>query len=450
MKTRLQNVWERLRANFWFVPALMASGAVLLALAMINLDETLRDTAVAQLSWTYRRGPEGARALLSTVAGSVITVAGVTFSITIAALTLASSQFGPRLLRNFLRDAGNQIVLGTFIATFLYCLLVLRSVHGNGEEAFVPDNAVAVGVGLAIASIGVLIYFIHHVSVSIQIDTIVTTVGRDLDAAIDRIFPEKLGHGQPRRPQPEVEPHSRDGAEYAVRATDSGYVQAIDNDGLMRIATEHDLVILLLCRPGEFVVRDQDLARAWPHKRLDHALTQEIMSVYIFGSQRTLNQDILFAIQQLAEIAVRALSPGINDPFTAISCVDRLGASLCHLAERSLPDAHRYDLDGHLRVIASLVSFAEIIDSAFDQIRQYGRTNTSVTIRLLEMIARVIAYARDDDLRSALLRQAEMIARGSWEGLPEELDRATVAARYQIVTQAHDGVGQRSKQRTGQ
>ncbi|HEX5692072.1 MAG TPA: DUF2254 domain-containing protein [Roseiflexaceae bacterium] len=432
MSARLQNLWEQLRANFWFVPTLMTAGALLLAFAMINLDQAVRETAISQLGWTYTRGPEGARALLSTVAGSVITVASVTFSITITALTLASSQFGPRLLRSFLRDSGNQIVLGTFIATFLYCLLVLRTVHGSGDDAFVPNIAVAVGVGLAIASLGVLIYFINHVSVAIQVEHVIAAVGRDLDEVIDHMFPEPLGQAEAEAPH-DREPLTGREEALPVLANGFGYVQAIDTDGVLRIATEHDLVIELLRQPGDVVLRGLSLACAWPQERVDEQLAQEIASVYILGEQRTLTQDVLCAVDQLVEIAVRALSPGINDPFTAVACTDRLGAALSRLAGRNVPEAHRYDEHGDLRVIAEPLPFAKIVDSAFDQIRQYGASSVLVSARLLEIIALILDCAPGAELREALLRQAEMIERGSHKGLAEERDRATITMRYQEV-----------------
>jgi uncharacterized membrane protein len=432
MSARLQNLWEQLRANFWFVPTLMTAGALLLAFAMINLDQAVRDAAISQLGWTYTRGPEGARALLSTVAGSVITVASVTFSITITALTLASSQFGPRLLRSFLRDSGNQIVLGTFIATFLYCLLVLRTVHGSGDDAFVPNIAVAVGVGLAIASLGVLIYFINHVSVAIQVEHVIAAVGRDLDEVIDHMFPEPLGHAEPEAPHEREHLAGRE-AGLPILANGFGYVQAIDTDSVLRIATEHDLVIELLRQPGDVVLRGLSLACAWPQERVDEQLAQEIASVYILGEQRTLTQDVLCAVDQLVEIAVRALSPGINDPFTAVACTDRLGAALSRLAGRNVPEAHRYDEHGDLRVIAEPLPFAKIVDSAFDQIRQYGASSVLVSARLLEIIALILDCAPGTELREALIRQAEMIERGSRKGLVEERDRAAITMRYQDV-----------------
>lgn len=436
MRLKLINMWERLRASFWFVPTLMAGGATLLSFLMLALDAAVQSSTIPLASWAYVGSPEGARALLSTVAGSIITVAGVVFSITITALTLASSQFGPRLLRNFLRDAGNQLVLGTFIATFLYCLLILRTIHGFNDDIFVPNLSVSVGVALSIASLGVLIYFIHHASISIQVEHIIATVGEDLDAAIDRLFPDRLGHAAP------TEPPSGQGSAnltetgwHAIRARRHGYLQAIDTDALMRIAIEQGCVIQILHRPGQFVIGDVVIARVWTDLDTDEQLDDQISQVFIVGSQRTVTQDVLFAVHQLVEIAVRALSPGINDPFTAIACIDQLSAGICRLGGRAIPAADRYDEQGHLRVIAEPVSFAQVVDVAFDQIRQYGRTSVAVTNHLLETIATIGQLSQADEQRAALLRQAEMIGR-SQDGFPESLDRAEVRARHHAAVHA--------------
>jgi uncharacterized membrane protein len=193
VRVRLATQVDRLRMTFWFVPALMSVGAAVLAFAMLAIDSRLSDESLSGLRWIYGGGPEGARSLLSTVASSAITVAGTTFSITIAALSLASSQFGPRLLRTFVRDTGNQVVLGTFVATFLYCLLVLRTVRGLEDARVVPHLSVTVGVLLAIANLGVLIYFIHHAAMSIRADQVITAVSHELDGAIEQLFPVQLG-----------------------------------------------------------------------------------------------------------------------------------------------------------------------------------------------------------------------------------------------------------------
>ncbi len=188
MFTKLITFWERLHGTFWFLPTIMVILAIILAATMIYLDQRIPLDEQDIFDWLGTNSAEGARSFLSTVAGSMISVAGVTFSITLVALSQTSSQYGPRLITNFLRNRGNQIVLGTFIATFVYCMLVLRTIRGTEEFAFVPHIAVTIGMVLAILSVGVLVFFIHHISTSLQAETIVTNIGHDLEASIARLL----------------------------------------------------------------------------------------------------------------------------------------------------------------------------------------------------------------------------------------------------------------------
>ncbi len=438
MKTSLLSYWDSLRSNFWFVPSLMVAGSVLLSFLTLWLDHRPEPGRIASAALTYSRGPEGARAILSAVAGSMVTIASLTFSITIVTLQLASSQFGPRLLRSFVRDRGNQVVLGTFIATFTYCLLVLRAVNGTEEHEFVPHLSVIIALLLTLASLGVLIYFIHHTSYSIQAETVVDSVGRDLREAIDRLFPESLGKdatAAERPPAAATLPAGFDAGSRPVPATESDYLQAVDGERLLEMATEKDLVLRVEHRPGRFVVEGQDLVRVWPATGLDDGLTEAIREAFYFGSRRTLTQDTGFAVDQLVEVAVRALSPGINDPFTAVACLDRLGASLSRLAGRETPSAYRFDEGGQLRVVAEVTSMAGLVDAAFHQIRQAARTNAAVTLRLLETIAVILPFARDATFRESLRRHAALVLEGSQEGLPSASDRREAAERYRAIFQ---------------
>ena len=432
MKTRLLNLWEAVRTSFWFIPGLMVLSAIGLSFVMVAVDRR----AAVDPSWTfellYTGGPEGTRSILSTIAGSMITVAGVTFSITIVALTLTSSQFGPRLLRNFMKDRGNQVVLGTFIATFIYCLLVLRSVDTSGRHVFIPYISVSFAVLLALANAGVLIYFIHHISTSIHADRVIDTVYRELMETIQALFPEEYGHGGA---------ESRAGDEndrpvHPVAASRGGYLQAVDDEGLLALAGENDLLIRLPHRPGEYIVSGDTLVEVLGAGRPDQSLAERIADHLIVGPQRTPEQDAEFAIHQLVEVAVRALSPGINDPFTAMSCIDRLGSALCYLTGRAFPSSYHFDDGGTLRMIAKPVTFAGVMDAAFDQIRQYGRSSAAVTIRLLETLTVIASHARDPEQRQAVLRQASMVERASREALPEENDRQDVQERYRGLLEA--------------
>lgn len=328
---KLGKVWDTLHSSYWFVPTLMAIAAVVLAATTLTLDRTGNMGPLEKWGWVYTGGPDGARTLLSAVAGSMVTVATTAFSIAIVALQLASSQFGPRLMRNFLKDTGNQIVLGTFVATFIYSLLVLRTIRDEDYDKFIPQVSVTVGIVLAITSIAVLIYFIHHSSSSMQASHIIGRVGKDLDGAVDRLFPHKVGRAIPQFQQQQVEEilTNFDKEAFPVLAKNTGYIQAIDVEKLMEIASSKNLLIRVQLRPGKYVVQGGELVMILPKEGNDNkfnfaSLRKQINDVFILGEQRTEQQDLEFCINQLVEVAVRAISAGINDPFTAIRCIDQL------------------------------------------------------------------------------------------------------------------------------
>ncbi len=433
---KLSKLWDSLHSSYWFIPTLMAVGSIILAIAMLTLDRTGN---IPSWGWIYTGGTDGARAVLSSVAGSMVSVVATAFSITIVALQLASSNFGPRLLRNFMQDTGNQIVLGTFIATFIYCLLVLRTIHAEGEEynEFVPQLSVTVGTGLAILSIGVLIYFIHHASTIIQASHVITQVSADLDKTIDRLFPEKIGEDKANHPRQVGEiPANFDEEANTIKATRDGYLQAIDDGELMKIARQYNLLIKIKTRPGKFIVKNSDLAMVLPGEKVNQNLNQQINDAFILGKERTEYQDVEFPIDQLVEIALRAISPGINDPFTAIRCIDRLSAGLSRLAQRDFPSPYRYDDEHNLRVIAEGVTFEKLVDSAFNQIRQYSKPDVAVIIRLLEAIACIATYTRNSKQRETLRRHAEMILNSSRQQISLEPDQKDVEERYYRVIKA--------------
>ncbi|PSB03995.1 DUF2254 domain-containing protein [Merismopedia glauca] len=435
---KLSKLWDSLHSSFWFVPTVMVVLAIALSFITISIDQSRETDIIGDLGWAYSLGPNGSRAILSAIAGSMVSVATTAFSITIVALQLASSQFGPRLLRNFMQDTGNQVVLGTFISTFVYSLMVLRTINGVEENEFVPHLAVTCGIGLAIASIGVLIYFIHHSASSIQVDRVIQQVGHDLDGAIDRLFPEKMGRsGSKQRQETSIAdlPSDFDESASSIKTIASGYIQAIDHNQLMQIATEHNLLLRVEQRPGRFVVQGSELVLAFPGEKVNKQLAAKIDDAFVLGSQRTQQQDVEFSLNQLVEIAVRALSPGINDPFTAIRCIDQLSAALCHLAQREIPSAYRYDDRNRLRVIAEPIAFADLVDAAFNQIRQYGQSSVAVTIGLLEAIAAIAPFTHRTPEQTALRRHAEMIERGSHQGIAEELDRRDIKERYLAAIQ---------------
>lgn len=269
---KLGKLRDSLHSSFWFVPTLMVVLSIAFSFVTIAIDQRLKTNIIENLGWAYSLGPSGSRAILSAIASSMMSVATTAFSITIVALQLASSQFGPRLLRNFMQDTGNQIVLGTFISTFVYSLMVLRTINGVDENEFVPHLSVTCGIGLAIASIGVLIYFIHHSASSIQVDQVIKKVGQELDEAIDRLFPEKIGRSVPKLRQDMTLaniPADFDKIARPIKVVTSGYIQAIDDDQLMKIATENNVLLRVQHRPGHFVIQGHELTRVFPKEKVN-------------------------------------------------------------------------------------------------------------------------------------------------------------------------------------
>jgi uncharacterized membrane protein len=416
---------DRLRTNLWFVPMLEVSVAVGLYFATHALDVAAQRTPP---SWVIGGTADAARQILTTLAAAVITVVGVVFSITIVTLTLASTQFGPRMLRNFIRDRGTQFTLGTFVATFVYATLVLTSIGAGGPgTSFVPHISLTVAVALVTLSMAVLIYFIHHIATSIQLPQVIASIAHDLSRAIDA---EPRGGGTPEAGPSVPELLTRlDQSGGTVPAPASGYLQFIRHQTLVGLAAEKGAVIRLLHRPGHFVVRGRPMATVWPGTEAP-AVSRALRRAHITGSNRTLAQDLAFAVDQLVEIAIRALSPAVNDTFTALTCIDWLGEGLCKVTAEWHPIRVHRDGHGFVRVITAHVSYARLVQRAFEKIRQAGRGMPAVLIRQLEALTKIVGDSTSDEQRELLLEQAEMIFRSSEESVPEPSDRADVKRRY--------------------
>ncbi len=426
------------RESFWLLPAVMTASAVALSFVTVELDNELTWNGLGSGPFGNVASADGARTLLATIAGSMITVASLTFSITIASLSLASSQFGPRLMRNFMRDTGNQIVLGTFIATFAYCLLVLRTVRGSETFTFVPSISMVIAVILAMASLAVLIYFINHISLSIQATRIIATIGGDLSETIDRLYPDlrdeqdnSSGHGEDQDWKPTGEGHH-------VYSRRSGYIQEVYYSDLVKVATESEIVVVIPHHAGQFVPKGATIAQVFGDGAAgeDEERDAKVSGAFSIGSERAAGRDIEFFIDQLVEIAVRALSPGINDPFTAMACIDQLGASLRQLAERKLPAPNQRDEDGNVRVHANSQTFEGAVSAAFNLIRQYGQNSAPVAMRLMETIAVLAEYAPSQEHRETLLAHARMVQKGATSQMRERADIDALEARFEAVIEA--------------
>jgi uncharacterized membrane protein len=429
---------EALRATLWLVPTVMVIGVCALFVVTYAIDRAAFDGMVTLPNWINTDRSDAARQVLIGIAAAEITVAGVVFSITILALTLASQQFGPRMLRNFIRDRGIQFTLGAFVSTFVYSMLTLGSVSDQGVRGFVPDLSVAVALTLTLGSVLVLIYFIHHVATSIQLTSVVSSIARDFQTTVDDVFGQEaelsVGPVQAGLSVAEITMRmEQDGA--TIPATTSGFLQAVGHSRLVRIASSSNAVIRLLNRPGHFLVEGRPLAVVWPPEAAP-AVAKAFGRAEVVGSHRTLTQDLGFAVDQLEEIALRALSPAVNDTFTALNCIDWLGDGLCKISARQLPSGIYRDGRGMIRLIDPVITYERLVKGAFDKIRQAGHGMPAVYIRQLQNLAKMLQYVAREEQWGVILCHAETILRASEASVPEHLDRLDVQAAYDLVVEA--------------
>ena len=420
MKARLLRSADQLRQSYWFLPTIMTVAAVFLAGGMIWLDSYVGSEWMDGFAWLYASRPSGARQVLSAIGGSMITVAGTVFSVTTASVVYASGQYGPRLLSNFMRDRGNQVTLGTFISTFIYCLIVLRTVRSPEESygaGFVPNLALLVAVLLAICSIAVLIFFIHHVPSKLHINSVIQDVGDRLLHEVKHRFPASIGTQCGDEDAKETIPAIfRRGADIArpedrarVCADDTGYIQLVDDETLMRIATDEGVVCRLQHQPGDFVHAGRTLVEICPASRASDEALQSLREAFVIGSQRTALQDLRFLIDELVEIGARALSPGVNDPFTAVTCLDWLGATMSDLCVRDIPSHLRRDERGAVRVIAYPLTFIYFLDRSFGALLQYCASDMIAALRYLDTLGEVAVGCDDRERVAALGRHADRL-----------------------------------------
>jgi uncharacterized membrane protein len=424
---------EQLRTNLWLVPILQTLAILVLFAITYTVDRAAYDGLIRFPSWVLNGSADSARAVLATIAASIITVVGIVFSITIVALTLASTQFGPRMLRNFVRDTGTQVALGTFVASFCYATIALVSVGGGPHGDFVPHLSITVTFMLTLADVAVLIFFLNHIASMIQLPVVIARIASTLDdeiAALDR--GADFGIGTARGPTHEELCARLEESGAPIRTPRSGYLQVIRHDSLLKIATKADAVIQLPYRPGHFVVAGQVIARVWPPEAAESVAVRLALG-HITGAYRTLPQDISFGFDQLVEIGLRALSPAVNDTFTGMTCVDWIGDGLCRISNSWRPHRIRRDAEGNIRVIAFQPDFERLVERTFDTIRQAAVGMPAIMIRQLEALAKIMEQTPDRALQTPLIRQAEAIQRSSLATVADPSDRDDVTQRYEAV-----------------
>lgn len=441
-----------IRSSYYFVPTCLVIGAVLLALSMLWIDNRLPDNYLDDIAWLRFVQADAARSVIATIAGSMITVAGIAFSMTLVAVSHASTQFGPRLLSNFMRDRGNQFALGIFVATFVYCMLVLRAIHAPGSdtsdvaEAFIPNLSVTVGIVLAIINVFALVYYIDHVAENIRLSTITARVGRELQETLPKRFPSDIGRDArsfihtPEQMAAQKAQLEANAAE--VPCESSGFVQRISSERLIDCCSRHDVVVELLKRPGEFVAMGENLLRVAPAHLVDEELRQQLRRCVATGDDRTQDQNSLFLMEQLVEVAARALSPGVNDPRTAVDCLQWLRNSMFQLVHHLDPSCERLGEDGQLRVLAPVANYETIVDVVFDQLRPYFATDGNAARDYLHaidwLLERETLETRREHLRSARERfEAELEHSGISDGTRQRLHRPTPSRSQTITAPLH-------------
>lgn len=438
MTTRLRQSWQLLRESLWFVPGLLVLSAFGLAYGLIEGDSNTSFGGAKQFPLLFGAGAEGSRGMLTAIAGSMLTVAALAFSLTLSTISQVSSQYSPRVLRNFMRDRVNQVVMGYFVGVFAYCLIVLGTIRGTDEQKFVPATAVLAGLLLALGGVAALIFFIHHIAESLQTGTIVRHIFHETDKAIDDLFPDRFGEpvDDPAKAQVALRYSDEETGWVPVLSAETGYLQRIDTEGLLRWATQHRVVLRIERDMGAFVsegtrlfsVRsgmerpDPDKAD-WPDNLLDYVS---------IGRHRNVEQDVAFGIQQLVDITLKALSPGVNDTTTAIMAIDYLGATVGRLAEREFPARLRSD-GQHLRVLARTSDFATYVRLAFDLPRINAKGNHAVFRRLLRALSVTADAARSPDRKPVLAEQARLLMDYADQTLTTDYEKQQVRALFDTL-----------------
>jgi uncharacterized membrane protein len=427
--------------SFWFASAIMALVAILLAWFMYWLDGRIPNEAFESSRFVLAGTANEMRSAMLSIAGTVLATAGVVFTLLTLPLSTVAAQYGSRLLRLFLGDRTAQLVLGMFVATFVYCMAAALSIPPAEAERQAPQLTATVGLYLMLASFATLILLVQHVSTMLQAPNIAAAAGADLLEVVRAEIAEDGTHnadgGDGLESPPGAEGVAQAQAElesYPVRVADTGYIQYIDPAATLALAREKNLVIRLLHQPGHFVRLGAVVALVWPAGQVDKQVAKLIRRAYQIGNVRTPTQDIEYAVNQLTEMAVRAMSPAINDPFTAMTCLDHIGAGLVEFTRRGERGSHYYDRDGRLRLVLEPVTFAALLSAAFAMLRHASCDNASVLLHMLEVIDVIGQETQSPEARQQLLRHASLIQAESQAGSLIEADRQRVAQSSAALT----------------
>ncbi len=402
---RVKTYWEDARTQLWFIPTVMVILMVIVAFALLYIDRHYTRYFDENFYWLFSGTPDATRSVLSTIATSVITVISIAFSLTIIALQQASVQFTPRVLRNFTSDQGNQIVLGTYIATFIYSLLILRSVRNaaeGGAVSFVPSLSTTIALLLALLCMGMLIFFISHIARTLQASVIIAQIHKELREQIEHLYPARIGKSAKKTMKTHPANAKVGQAHLAITAEVPGFVVYVDEKVLGNLPLRKKTLLSILPQVGDFIVEGQIIAKLYDYKKLDVDIVEQIRGALIVNGQRTLLEDPLFAIRQLVDIALKALSPGINDPTTASYCIRYLTNGLTRLSSREFPDSYRTFEGTDIILHLNRPTWDEFVAKSYSQIQIESRENLEVTLVLLRSIHELAIQVTATDRKPAL------------------------------------------------
>jgi uncharacterized membrane protein len=407
--------WSKFRHSFWFLPLCLNLIAIVMGVTIPYVESFFRLGRIDSLDWMLSTA-DSARSILGAIAGALITETTMIFSVTMVSLSLTASQYGSQPLRTFMTRGISQLTLGMFLGTSMYCLIVLFWVQDGENVTFVPHASVVVALVLTVVNHLLFIYFLDQIATSLQSNVVVKTIADDLSATIDRLYPSQVGQ-KGKEVRKNLKPLSElvDGLEImphqlTIMGPGAGFIQIVDTRSLMKLASRDDLVIRLLMWPGDFLCDQKEIAVIYSQSKLDHdEMTEHLHRAMILGSRRTPDQDVESAVWELVEVAVRALSPGINDPITALICIDYMGVSLRRLAGSLPVDERRVDDEGHLRLLIPSVSFKHVLRTAFGQIQLYGRENGLILERLLDQLKLILPACHSEEHRQVVSHHAELI-----------------------------------------
>ncbi|GLR16026.1 DUF2254 domain-containing protein [Portibacter lacus] len=426
--------FNELKATFWFVPVLIIVLSILLATGTVILDEFVSLPQDGLGRFFFVNSAASARSILTTISGAMIGVAGTVFSVTLVALTLASSQFGPRLIKNFMYVRLNQVVLGSYVATYLYCLLVLNAIKGSDSFTFIPSISILLAIAAAFVNIILLIVFIHNIAISIQADKVISDVSDIMSNQIKRLFPTEIGDETNKDFSGSVD-QLKENCSFVspILSPKNGYLQYIDTETLLEIVSSHNGLFELNFRPGDHLVEDIEVGKLYSIEEIDEKVLERLQRQFVVGKTKNAQQDIEFSIHQMVEIAARALSPGVNDPYTAIACIDNLKAMLCKLTQVNFPSKYRVDEEKNLRIIAETFDFNGLLSASFNQIRQFSAGSPAVIIRLMEALITINKFTEKEDYKRNIAHHAQMVLNVGKDTIKEASDLNDLLERSKSI-----------------